>query len=145
MTYFLSTGLAAAIAGTDSLLSAMNNGVIVFYSGAVPASADASVGSATQIGQVLLNGTDPLELMHDGTMVRKPNGVVWECTPLATGAASFYRHVLDTDTGEASTTEKRIQGTVGLTNAANMTLADINFTSGVAKQLATYSVRMPNY
>lgn len=145
MAFFISTGLAEGLCGTDSLLGLMDGGEIRFYSGTVPASADAAIGGATLLCTILKDGTDPLALVADGAMVRKPNGDTWEGAAVATGAASFYRHVQSADDGSASTSALRIQGTVGLTNAANMTLADVNFSSGISKPLPQYSVRMPTF
>lgn len=143
MALMISTGLASGIAGTNSLKNLMDGGEIRLYSGAVPASADAAIGSATLLVTIKKDGLDPLALTADGPAVRRPTGDTWKGTPVATGAATFFRHVQAADTDGASTSDVRIQGTVGLSIASNLALIDVNFTSGVERTLSAYSVSIP--
>lgn len=147
MPYKLSTGLAAHLAGTGSMLGALDGGFINIYSGAVPADADASLGSATLLCTLTLggDGTTGLTLEASGRLVRKPAAAAWSGTNAASGTATFYRHVVSGDTGGASTTEKRTQGTVGLTNAADMTLVDVSFVSAASFPLNSYVLEQPLY
>lgn len=135
MAFLLSTGLATALAGTDSLKSALDGGEIRVYSGAVPNSADGGIGAAVLLCTFLLDGTDPLEFEHTGTMVRKPTGDTWSGDAVATGTASFFRVVQSGDTDGTSTSDKRAQGTIGMNNSADMVLQDVGFTSGLNRVL----------
>lgn len=145
MPYQLSTGLATHLAGTGSMLGAMDGGFIKIYAGSVPADADAAIGSATLLCTLTLDGdgTTALALEASGRLVRKPAAASWSGTNVASGTATFYRHVTASDTGAASTTEKRTQGTVGLTNAADMTLVDVGFTSAATFPLNSYVMEQP--
>ncbi len=144
MALQISTGLATTIAGTSSLLDAIDNdSSIKIYSGAVPLGADDAIGSATLLCDVKLDGTDPLVWAHNGTSIGKPAGAVWNGTNSATGTASFFRVTLSADTGAASTSEVRVQGTVGLSNASNMVLQNVAFVSGVNFTLNNMVLNIP--
>lgn len=144
MAFHISTGLAESIMGGSSIKDTMDLGFIDIYSGTVPANADASIGAATLLCRVSLNSTATgLTLLQDGRFLRKPPADVWSGTNAATGTATFYRQVLTGDTGALSSTDERIQGTVGLTNASEMTLTDTSFVSGSTFSLGGYVLEQP--
>jgi hypothetical protein len=128
-----STGAKVYILGTGSVRAAFNGGYLKLYGGAVPGSADAAIGSATLLATVSVNG-DGTGLSFAATAVggelSKDSGEVWYGTGLATGTVTFARFVLGSDTGTLSTTERRIQVTVG-TQAADFLLGSLSVTSGV--------------
>lgn len=144
-TFFQSTGLATALMGTGSLLSTLNNGFIDLYAGAVPADADAAVGGATLICRLTLagDGVTGLPLEQSGRFLRKPAAAEWSATNLDSGTLTFYRHVTAADTGAASTSEARLQGTIGQTNAAEMTLIDVALVLGQTFALQSYVLEQP--
>ncbi len=140
----VSTGLNAAIISGGSWLTALDDGVLRIYSGEAPASADAAIGSAVLLCEVSLGGTGaglPLEV--DGTTIRKVPTDAWGGTNVATGQASFFRHVQGADTGSASTTAIRIQGTVGLTWDSNMTLVETALTIGEPTPINSFYLDFP--
>lgn len=143
MAFKISTGLATALAGTSSLKGALDGGSIRLYSGAVPNGADDALGAAALLCELKLDGVDPLVLTHSATNVTKPTGADWSGTSAATGVASFFRWVKAGDTGASSTSDVRLQGTVGVTNFNDMTLIDANMTSGVAFALPSFMVQVP--
>ena len=143
MALTLSTGLATALAGTSSLKGALDGCAIQLYSGAVPTSADDGLGAAVMLCSVLLDGTDPLVFSHADTTVGKPTGDVWGGINAASGAASFFRLAHAADTGSASTSDVRVQGTVGLTKASDMVLQNTAFTSGLSFQLNNFVLNVP--
>lgn len=143
MAFSITTGLAEYITGTGSLLDALDAGEIKIYSGTVPASAEAALGSATLLCTILLNGTNPLSLDVDGRKIIKPAAAVWNGVPVASGTATFFRHVMSGDTGTASTSGIRTQGAVGTTNAAEMPLFNPTLTTGVTHTLHNYVVEIP--
>lgn len=112
----ISTAVRQQLAVSGSLRDILNNGLIRIYSGPVPASADAALGSAVLLCEISAGGDGtPLtfeETAPNGTL-SKSASEVWTGTTLQTGTPSFFRYVLATDTGGASTTEPRIQGSVG--------------------------------
>ena len=76
---------------------------------AVPNSADDGIGAAVLLCTFLLDGTDPLEFEHTGTMVRKPTGDTWSGDAVATGTARFFRVVQSGDTNGTSASDVRAQ------------------------------------
>ena len=140
----VSTGLNAAIISGGSWLTALDNGVLRIYSGDVPASADAAIGSAVLLCEVSLGGTGAgLPLDVDGATIRKVPTDSWSGVNVATGQASFFRHVQGADTGSASTTAIRIQGTVGLTWDSNMTLVETALTIGESTPINSFYLDFP--
>lgn len=116
MAIKLSTGLREALAAGSSLRAALNNGYVRIYSGAVPASADAALGSATLLNEISAGGTGT-PVTFEATA---PNGVLaksvsenWTGNNLEGGTPTFFRYVLSGDAGDASTSAVRFQGTAG--------------------------------
>ena len=56
---------------------------------------------------------------------------------MAGGTATYYRFVANGDTGVASTTEKRLQGTVG-TVGADLNMTSVALTSGAPQTIDSY-------
>jgi len=98
----------------------------------VPATANASIGSATLLCTVSLNGAGTginLATTSSSGVITKATAEVWQGDYVATGYPSFARIVDTTDTGGVATTEKRIQLTVG-TVGKEMTISTALKTSG---------------
>ena len=113
-----STGLRNHLAVTGSLKSAFEGGLLKFYNGTPPATADTAV-TGSLLWTVSKNGAG-VELNFDPTAV---NGAavpliaqVWQGATTA-GTPTYFRLVAAADDGTLSTTQKRIQGTCG--NAAD--------------------------
>lgn len=149
MAFKISTGLRDYLLATGALTAAMNGGVIRIYGNdaAAPTSPDDAVGSATLLVTISNNGggtginfdTSPV----DGVIVKAP-AETWKGEIVATGTAAFYRFSSLSDTGAASTTERRLQGTVGLpASGADMWFSSVSFVSGNEKQLDYFAVGMP--
>ena len=143
MALQISTGLAAAVVGTSSLADTLDGGVINIYAGTPPPTADAALGGATLLCSIQKGGTNPLSPVANGTKLVKPTGETWQGVNAATGIATFYRYVVAGDDGTASTSQVRVQGNVGLTNASEMTLIDVDFLSGVTFDLANFMLNLP--
>ena len=71
----------------------------------------------------------------------KPAGETWSGTNVASGTASFYRLVLPADTGAASTSAPRVQGTVGVIDA-NMNLSSVGLVNAAPQGLTSYTVSL---
>ena len=144
MAFKISTGLSAAILDSGSLRNALTNGYIKIYSGPVPANADASLSSATLLCTISLNSTGSginLATSAIGRTITKATET-WSGANVATGVASFFRHVLSGDDGSSSTTQLRIQGTAGA-SGTDMVLANATLTATETTTLDDYSVTMP--
>ena len=111
-----STALREGLAVTGPLRTLINNCVVRIYSGAVPVNADAALGSAILLNEISAGGVGtPLtfEAAAPGGLLRKTVAENWTGNNIAGGTPTFFRLVLPADTGAASTTEVRIQGSAG--------------------------------
>ena len=115
-----STGLRNAMLATGSAKAALDGGRINIYAGAAPATADDAVGGATLLCAITLNSTGTGILFDtaavNGVLAKKPSET-WSGSIVATGTATWYRHVAAADDGTLSTTAPRIQGTIALIGA----------------------------
>ncbi|MFK8398178.1 hypothetical protein M2D07_006665 [Pseudomonas sp. BGr12] len=135
-----STGLRNGLAVVGSLRSLLANSEVRIYSGPVPATADAPIAGSN----VLLVKIKPESggfnfdsVAVDGTVTKVPSDILQgDC--LASGEATFYRHVLQSDTDAASSSAYRIQGTVGLVGT-DMELNSTSLISGQPQKLDYYS------
>ena len=141
----ISTGLQTYLANTGSLRSAMASCFVKVYSGAVPADADAALGSAVLLDSFSAGagGASGTGGTWDATLVNgalvKTASETWKDAstgPVASGTASFIRAVLAADDGTASTTQIRVQYTVGV-SAADAILANTTFTANGAQRTIT--------
>lgn len=139
----LSTGLRNSILSTGSLKAALAGGELRIYSGAVPADADASIGAAVLLSTIK-NGSSGINFDAAAVagVLNKAPGETWSGVNAASGAASFFRHVLAADSGALSTTAVRIQGTVAVAGA-DMNLTSVALSSGATQTVDFYSVAMP--
>ena len=140
MAVKLSTGLGTALMGASGIDTALNLGFIKIYSGAVPAGANDSLGAATLLLTISNNSTGTGLTLGTaaGGAISKTSGEVWSGVVVAGGTPSFYRFVAPGDTGGASTTEVRLQGTVATAGA------DLNMTNNPLVVSATETVTVYN-
>lgn len=139
-----STGLRNALLATSSFKALFDAGSeIRIYAGAVPADADAAIGSATLL-VTIKNGTNGITFdsaAANGVLTKNPSET-WSGTCVATGTPTFYRHVLTGDADGASTTAPRYQGSVGVAGA-DMNLTAATLTSGATQNLDYHAVALP--
>lgn len=127
MALSYSTGLANAVLtlGGTSFADTLGGFVIDVYSGTRPATADAAVvtsASTVLLGTITLNGvaatgTASAYVVHMGSAVGrsvdKATAETWQFKAGAAGVAAWFRLRQPTDDGLASTTEVRIDGSIG--------------------------------
>ena len=139
-----STGLRNAMLASGSAKAALDGGRINIYAGAAPATADDAVGGATLLCAITLNSTGTGILFDtaavNGVLAKKPSET-WSGSIVATGTATWYRHVAAADDGTLSTTAPRLQGTVALIGA-DLNI-DPNFISGQTKVIEHYVIALP--
>lgn len=147
MALKLSTAVRAAMLATGSLKSVLDGGEIRIYSGPVPGSVD----SALEAGNLLLvtlktdtNAGLTLASTAPGGTITKNLAEVWQGTVAAAGTATFYRWVQASDTGVASTTAIRVQGTIGIAGA-DMNLSNTALTVGAVQKLEAFSITLPEF
>lgn len=148
MSLKASTGLRNALLVTGSLKSRLDGGFLKIYSNAVaaPATADAAIpGGAVLLCTISVNSTGTGITMAatatDG-VVEKTAAETWSGVNAATGTASWYRHVGSADDGTLSTTQPRLQGSVG-TTAADLILASVALTNAQTTTVPNYAVALP--
>lgn len=135
MTVQYSTGLNAHLAVTGSKKAALDAGFLYYYSGPVPATADAVLdGSSVMLAKFTKNHDGTTGLTFEGTaadgVLTKTAAEVWESVVAATGVATFFRFVDSTNApATASTTSKRIQGTLGTTGASDAQITTTSLTA----------------
>ncbi len=144
-----STGLAAHIACVGSLKAAFDGGLIKVYSGVEPASPD-DAAAGTLLWTISVGG-DGTGLTIDPTPVGramvKPPAAVW-CGATTAGTAAYFRLVAAGDDGLASTSQKRVQGSVGAIAGADMYMTDpvlVTNANIAAKTLVAFSLTLPPY
>ena len=145
-----STGFKNAVLDTGSVKGTFDDGFITIYSGTIPADADASIGAAVALvtysdaGAAPAGGTGlDLEATAVAGAIAKAAAQVWSGTAGNTGTAAFFRYEQLADTGAASTTEIRIQGTVG-GGGADLFVTSTTFTSAISYTLDMFSLSIPN-
>lgn len=138
-----STGLRNAILASSSLKTALDGGEIRIYAGNVPASADAAIGSATHLCTIKNDGDGiTFDSAADAGVLSKNPAETWSGVNENTGTATFFRHVLSSDTGDESTTALRLQGTCAVAGA-DLNLTSVGLSSGATQTIDFYSVAMP--
>lgn len=144
MTIQTSSGLRNKVLDTGSVKSRLTLGFIKLYSGTAPATADAAVtGTLLCTISVSAAGTGlSFDTAAAGGVLAKAPAQVWQGVNAATGAAGYYRFSAAGDTGVTSSTEERIQGSVGLAGA-DLNLSSISLTSGVTQNIDYYVVSLP--
>lgn len=145
MTLKASTGLRNKLLDTGSLRSILDLGSLKMYSGTVPASADDALGSATLL-TTITNDSTATGLTMDAAAVAgvlaKASAEVWSGVNVASGTATFYRHVAVGDTGVSSTTQARVQGTIALAGA-DMNLTSTTLANGATQTVDFYTLNLP--
>ena len=143
MAIKVSTGLRDSLLGTESLKTSLDGGFIKIYSGTAPVTADdAETGTLLVTVSVDDTGTGLTFDAPSGGTMQKAAAEVWSGTIAVTGTATHYRYIQSGDTGGSSTTEKRIQGTVG-TSGADLNLSNTSLSAGALQTIDAYSITMP--
>lgn len=140
----VSTGLRDAMLASDSLKGMLDGGKIRIFGGTAPVTAD-DAETGTLLCEISVNSTGDGITMDtyavSGVLMKNP-AEVWSGVNTATSTATHYRHVAVGDTNGLSTTEARIQGTVGL-SGADLNLSSVNLVSGATQTIDYYSIALP--
>lgn len=141
-----STGLAAHMAVTGSIKAALDAGFLRFFSGPVPASADDAIdGTSVMLVEITKGGDGVTGLTFEATatggVLTKTAAETWTGTIDATGTSTFFRYSEAADAGTAaSTTAKRVQGTVGTTVASDAVLKTVALTAGNPQDVDLFQI-----
>jgi hypothetical protein len=122
----VSTGMRNHLLTGGDVEAGVNGGVLRLYGSPtsqvaadalIPATADAAIGSATLLCTISNNGGGTginMDTSPSGGVLSKASAEVWKGTMAASGYFSFGRFSALADGGGLSTTEKRLQLTVGV-------------------------------
>lgn len=138
-----STGLKNAILATDSFRSVLGGGVIKIYGGPVPADAD-SAASSDLLCTISLDDTGgglSFEATATGGVITKSTGEIWKGTTAVDGIATHYRFVTAGDTGGASASEPRLQGSVGMVGS-DLNLSNTSLIQGAVQTIDYYAATL---
>ncbi|CAM5593144.1 hypothetical protein [Rhodanobacter lindaniclasticus] len=143
MTAKKSTGLATYMAVTGSIKDALDGSFIYVYDGVEPATADAALSGNTLLAKYSVGNDGTTGLTFSSTPVagvlQKTAAETWSATVLADGTASFYRMCVAAPTG-ASTTDVRLQGSVGTSMLDDLTMTSTTFTTGDSKSIDQFQI-----
>lgn len=145
MAMMISTGLAKGLLDTGSLRDLLTGMVLRIYGGTVPASANASIGAATLLSEITVDGAGDTLSFEDeavGNVIEKSSSETWEGENVATGVATFCRLELDSDDGTTSSVAVRIQGDVG-TAGRFLNLSSTSLTVGATQTVDSLAIAMP--
>lgn len=144
MAIKLSTGLRSKLMDTGSMKSILAGGLIRIYSGVPPADADAAV-TGTLLCTISNNSTGTginLDAAAVAGVISKAAAETWSGANVATGTATYFRHVAAGDDGTLSTTQARIQGSIA-TVAADLNFSSTALVSGATQTIDYYSITVP--
>lgn len=142
-----STGLRNKLLDTNPFKTIFNLGFLDIYAGSVPADADTSIGGATLLVHICNNNTTTgltFAAAASGGAITKNLSETWSKAAAGTGTATFWRLVAAGDDGTTSTTQARIQGTVGLAGA-DLNLASLSFTATTVYTIDSFSISIPSF
>jgi len=120
--------------------SSLDGGEVRIYGGIRPESADDGIGAATLLCTANLGGSSGITL-DDSTpgLLKIPDGDNWVGSNAATGTATFFRVCQSADTGAASTSAPRIQGSVGVVGA-DLNLDTVSLVSGLETPIRSFNI-----
>jgi len=142
MSLKLSTGLRDGMLDTSPFKTLLDASRVKIYSGSPPATADEAEGTLlVSIGSAHADThCHFLAAAVSGVLSKDAN--VWSGVAGAGGTASYFRLVVNTDTGVLSTSEIRLQGTVG-TSGADINMSSVTIVSGATQTIDTWDLTMP--
>lgn len=149
MTIKASTGLRNKLLDTSPLRTLFSYGYLLLYAGPVPSSADDAIvgGTHTLLCDIRNNDTTTgitFASSASGGAITKNLSETWSRAAANTGTATFYRLVASSDTGASSTTEARLQGSIG-TSGADLNLTTTSLNATTVYTIDTFSVSLPTF
>jgi hypothetical protein len=146
MAIKFSTGLKDSVLVTESLRDALTNGQLIIYSGSAPATADAAA-TGTVLVTYVENATGSFNLTFEastsGGSLVKTAAQTWSGVSGAAGTGGYFRYVVTGDDGTLSTTQVRIQGTVGGAGA-DLFLASTAFDGASTYFIDAFAIAIPD-
>jgi hypothetical protein len=138
-----STEVRRQQAVVGSLKSILDGGVMRFYNGPVPASADSALSGNTLLLELKtsIGGNLTFDPNADGAVLKKALSEIWTGDAVAAGNMTFCRYEKPADTGGAGTGEVRVQATVG-GPAADITVSTTLIEVGETRTLEYFAIEL---
>lgn len=142
MSLKLSTGLRNGMLDANPFKTLLDASRLKIYSGSPPADADAAEGTLlVSIGSS--NADTHCHFLASAVSgVLSKNTDVWSAAASSTGTATHFRLVVNTDDGTLSTTQIRMQGTIG-TSAADLNMSTVAIVELATQTVDTFDLTMP--
>lgn len=147
MSFKASTGFINSVLTNGSVKALLDTMIMKVYGGAEPTSADAESTGTANVLWTIKDGTDVLTwtLNTDVSppVLEKASTDTWSGATAA-GTATYFRILATNDSEGSSTSDARLQGTVGatLSTDTDLYLSSTTFTTGT-KTLASFNVSIP--
>lgn len=146
MSFKSSTGTRQAL--LTALKTALDGGLIKIYDDGdtEPATADAAVPAGSGLLVTISNNSTGTGITFAAPLagvMQKTASETWSGTNAASGTALWYRFVAVGDTGVLSTTQCRVQGSVGILND-ELLLASTSLTATEEQRIDYYAIGMPS-
>jgi hypothetical protein len=143
MSLKLSTGLRNGMLDANPFRTLLDASRLNIYSGSPPADADAAEGTLlVSIGSDHADTHCHFEATAVAGVLSKAAANVWSAAASSTGTATHFRLVVNTDTGVLSTTEIRMQGTIG-TSGADLNMSSVAIVAPAVQTVDTFDLTMP--
>jgi hypothetical protein len=142
MSLKLSTGARDGLLDTSPFKTLFDASRLKIYSGTPPATADEAEGTLlVSIGSAHADThCHFLAAAVSGVLSKDAN--VWSGVAGTSGTATYFRLVVNTDTGVLSTTEVRMQGTVA-TSGADLNMSNVAIVATATQTIDTFNLTMP--
>lgn len=147
----VSTKFKEMILGSSSFADIFDQGVLVVYSGAQPASANAAA-TGTELLRITNDGSPWTTGGSDGGLIfeqfgpwiSKSDSQTWKGTVVANGTPGWFRLFGRLpDDNLLTYSAPRLDGSVGTTNASNLLIADSSLTIGQVIEINQFLYSIP--
>ena len=142
----VSTGLRNGLLDSNSFKDALDGGLLYIYSGTPPASVNDALSGNTLLSTISLSGGGSginFEPNAVAGVLSKAAAETWQGTNAASGTATFFRFCeAGGDPSAASSTEQRIQGSVGVAGA-DLNLSSVSLTAAATQTIDFFNVTLP--
>ena len=147
MAFKTSTGLRNYMLADASLKDALDSGFLHIYSGTEPATADDAITGlpSSRLCIISINDTGvglTFQSPAVNGVISKSAGETWNGEIDYTNTATFFRFVGVGDTDALSTTEPRVQGTIGLVGA-DLNLSNTALVSPGVQTINHFNIALP--
>lgn len=131
---------------TGSYRAALTGGLLYIYDGTEPAGPDDVLSGNTLLTTISVDGLGGginFEASAVSGVLSKATAETWQGTNAASGTATFFRWVESGgDPSTASTTEKRIQGSVAVAGG-DLNISSTSLTASAVQVVDFFNVTMP--